>query len=120
MPSKRRIQSKKNPQENIDKPQNVSASRKKIECEYSNSNGKTSLDAETEIATPENWIISTDNLLSLLKKLCVCRIYYDEITMWEPTNYRAGLRTKFTLKCVNEDCSQKETFYTTKKNKYSK
>ena len=37
--------------------------------------------------------------------------------MRELTNYRAGLGTKFSFKCFNGNCSQKETFYTTKKNK---
>ena len=37
--------------------------------------------------------------------------------MRELKNYRAGLATRFIFECVNEDCLQKETFYTTKKNK---
>lgn len=36
--------------------------------------------------------------------------------MRELKNYRAGLGTKFTFECVNEDYSQKEMLYTTKKN----
>ena len=44
-------------------------------------------------------------------------ICHNEITMRELTNYRAGLGRKFSFKCFNGNCSQKETFYTTKKNK---
>ena len=40
--------------------------------------------------------------------------FQDLSTMGELTNYRTGLGTKFTF---DEDCSQKETFYTTKKKK---
>ena len=36
--------------------------------------------------------------------------------MRELKKYRAGLGTKFTFECVNEDYSQKEMLYTTKKN----
>ena len=38
--------------------------------------------------------------------------------MRELTNYGARLGTKFTSRCVNIDYSQKEMFYTTKKNNY--
>ena len=82
-----------------------------------NSNAETSSDEKTEIVTPENWSISTDNLLSSLKKLCVCRLCHNEITTRKLTNYRGKLGTRFIFECVNEDCLEKETFYTTKKNK---
>ena len=63
---------------------------KKIENTCNNSNGKTSSDEEIEIITPENWIISTDNFLSSVKKLRGL------------TNYKAGLETKFTFQCVSQ------------------
>ena len=50
---------------------------KKIEYKCNKSNGETSSDKETEKVTQEKSIISTNNLLSSLKKLCVCRICHN-------------------------------------------
>lgn len=69
--------------------------RKKIERKCNSSNSKTSSDGKTEIVTPENEIISTDNLSLSLKKPCVCRIVHNEITMRKRRNYRVGLEGKF-------------------------
>ena len=96
------------------KEQNLSASHTKITHDSSSSESDISSDEENT-DSPKYWIIDVLNIVAAFQKACVCRKCHGNVKLLEIESCRAGLGTKFSIWCVNSQCSMNESFYSTNK-----
>ena len=109
----------------------LSASRKKIELFYPPNeevcSESSDSDSDDDLFDSENenterdknyckhWIIDVEELQTNISSIAVCRQCHGNLSISEDKSYRAGLGTKFLLKCLNEKCSSQVGFNTSKK-----
>ena len=60
-------------------------------------------------------IVDILNIVNAFQKACVCRKCHGNVELIEIGSCRAGLGTKFSIWCINSQCSMNESFYSTNK-----
>lgn len=62
------------------------------------------------------WIADINKIVvNTLQNVCVCIKYHNNFELVELVNFRAGLVTQFSLRCLNPNCDLEESFYSTDK-----
>ena len=102
--------------ENVVEPTNtISASHRIIYDPSSSSDSDISSDEEESFDAAQYWIVDINNIVNALQNVCVCIKCHDNLELVELVNFRAGLGTKFSLRCLNLNCDIEESFYSTDK-----
>ena len=116
-PAKRRVKGLSLKKENLIEPTNtILASHRKVICDpTSSSNSDISLDKEESFDAPQYWIVDINDIVNALQNICIRIKCHNNLELVELVNYRAGLGTKFSLRCLNLNCDIKESFYSTDK-----
>ena len=92
--------------ENLIEPTNtISASHRKIIYDpSSSSDSDISSDEEESFDAPQYWIVDINNIVIASQSVCVCIKCNNNLELVELVNFRAGLGTKFSLRCLNPNC----------------
>ena len=102
--------------ENVIEPTNtISASHRIIYDPSSSSDSDISSDEEESFDAPQYWIVDINNIVNALQNVCVCIKYHNNLELVELGNFRTGLETIFSLRCLNPNCDIEESFYSTDK-----
>ena len=112
-PAKRRVKGLSLKKENLIKPTNtISASHRKIIYDLSSSSDSDiSSDKEESFDAPQYWIVDNNNIVNALQNVCIFIKCGNNLELVELVNFRAGLGTKFSLRCLNRNCDIEESFY---------
>ena len=116
-PSKRRVKGLSSKKENLIEPANtISASHRKIIYDpSSSSDSDISSDEKESFDAAQYWIVDINNIVNALQNVYVCIKCHKNLELVELVNFRAGLGTKFSLRCLNLNCDIEESFYSTVK-----
>ena len=90
----------------------MSASHKKIYEYLDDSSDDSDTDeseAEDETTSVCCWIMDLESLIDGIRNTCVCKCCHNNINLVEMSNARAGLGTKFVVKCENAECVSQTT-----------
>ena len=92
--------------------------RGEIVCKsYKNSSSSVSDISSDEENTypPGYWIVDISNIVAAFQKACTCRKCDGNVELLEIESCRAGLGAKFSIWCINSQCSINESFYSKNK-----
>ena len=76
----------------------------------SSSDSDISSDEEESYDAPQYWIVDINNIVNASQNVCVCIKCHNNLDLVELVNFRAGLGTKFSLRCLNPNCDIEEAF----------
>ena len=93
----------------------MASHRKIIYDPLSSSDTDISSAKEESFDSPQYWIVDINNIINTLQNVCVCIKFHNNLELVELVNFRAGLGTKFLLRCHNANCDIEESFYSTDK-----
>ena len=116
-PAERRVKGLSSKKENLIEPTNtISVSHRKIIYDpLSASDTDISSDKEESFDAPQYCIVDINNIINTLQNVCVCIKCHNHLELVALVNFRAGLGTKFSLRCLNANCDIEESFYSTDK-----
>ena len=115
--AKRRVKGLSSKNENHIEPTNtISASHRKVMYDPSSStDSDISSDEEESFDAPQYWIVDINNIVNASQNVCVFIKCHNNLELVELANFRVGLGTKFSPRCLNPNWDIEESFHSTDK-----
>ena len=114
---RRRAKGLSSKKENLIGTNTILASHRKIICDpSSSSNSDIPSNEEESFDALQYWIVDINKIVvNTLQNVCVCIKCHISFELVALVNFRAGLVTHFSLRCLNPNCDLEESFYSTDK-----